>query len=215
LDLAAGGRVQAADQVQQGGLARAGRAHQRHEVAARDVQVDAVQHGDLLGAALVGLGQVADGNKRAHVQGLAKEAEGSGHSVPVRIGSPSASPAGGSRTTSSPGARPDTTCAWPPPAGAVRTGRSSARPSAVATNTTSRPSRVAIAAAGTRTPRGAPSPSPSAAPASRSRKLTVTPMSGTIRGSFSRSAMRTLTVALPRSAVGMIAITSAGILQSG
>ena len=40
-------------------------------------------------------------------------------------------------------------------------------------------------------------------------------MSGTMRASFCFSATRTLTVALPRSAVGMIAITSAGIFQSG
>ena len=50
---------------------------------------------------------------------------------------------------------------------------------------------------------------------SSSRKDTRTPMSGTMRGSFDFSAMRTFTVALARSAVGMIAITSAGILQSG
>ncbi|KAG1081628.1 hypothetical protein G6F40_015417 [Rhizopus arrhizus] len=58
-DLAAAGVVQAADQVEQGGLARTGGAHQRDEVAARDVQVDAVQHLHFLGATLVGLGDVA------------------------------------------------------------------------------------------------------------------------------------------------------------
>ena len=50
-----GGRVEPADQVEQRGLARAGRAHQRDEVALVDVEVDAVQHLDLLRAALVGL----------------------------------------------------------------------------------------------------------------------------------------------------------------
>src|SRR3546814_6868575 len=59
LDLAAAGRVQAADQVEQGGLARTRGTHQRDEVALVDVQVQAVQHGDLLRAALVGLGEVA------------------------------------------------------------------------------------------------------------------------------------------------------------
>ncbi|KAG1393634.1 hypothetical protein G6F59_014324 [Rhizopus arrhizus] len=58
-DLAAAGVVQAADQVEQGGLARTGGAHQRDEVAARDVQGDAVQHLHFLGATLVGLGDVA------------------------------------------------------------------------------------------------------------------------------------------------------------
>ncbi|MNT16934.1 hypothetical protein D3C72_1520610 [compost metagenome] len=58
-DLAARGVVQAADQVEQGGLAGTGRAHQRDEVAAGDIQVDAVQHLHLFGATLVGLGDVA------------------------------------------------------------------------------------------------------------------------------------------------------------
>src|SRR3546814_18034074 len=47
-DLAAAGRVQAADQVEQGGLARTRGTHQRDEVALVDVPVQAVQHGDLL-----------------------------------------------------------------------------------------------------------------------------------------------------------------------
>ncbi len=48
-----------------------------------------------------------------------------------------------------------------------------------------------------------------------SRKPTRAPMSGTIRSSFALIAMRTFTVALLRSAVGMIAMTSPGIFQSG
>src|SRR5690606_37348377 len=60
LDLPAAGRVQPTDQVEQRGLAGAGRAHQRDEIAFRDFQVDAVQHFDLLRAALVALGEVAD-----------------------------------------------------------------------------------------------------------------------------------------------------------
>ena len=40
-------------------------------------------------------------------------------------------------------------------------------------------------------------------------------MSGTMRGSLDLSAMRTFTVALLRSAVGTMAITSAGIFHSG
>ncbi|MDT4874180.1 hypothetical protein FQZ97_1094660 [compost metagenome] len=66
LDLAAGGRIQAADQVEQRGLAGTGRAHQGDEVAVRDVQVDAVQHLHLFGAALVGLGEVAEGDEGGH-----------------------------------------------------------------------------------------------------------------------------------------------------
>ena len=40
-------------------------------------------------------------------------------------------------------------------------------------------------------------------------------MSGTMRESFVPSAMRTFTVALLRSAVGMMAMTEPGIFQSG
>ncbi len=40
-------------------------------------------------------------------------------------------------------------------------------------------------------------------------------MSGRMRGSFFAMAIRTLTVALFRSAVGMVAITEPGIFQSG
>ena len=65
------------------------------------------------------------------------------------------------------------------------------------------------AAASTSRPSGASSGS-----ASADRKLTLTPMSGRIRGSSSSNPIRTRTVARSRSAVGMIAITRAGIVQS-
>ena len=48
-----------------------------------------------------------------------------------------------------------------------------------------------------------------------SRKDTRTPMSGTIRSSLLSIPIRTLTVVLERSAVGMMAITCEGIFQSG
>ena len=62
-DLPARGDVEAADQVEQGGLARAGGAHERHEIAAGDVQVHAVQDFDLLRTTLVGLGEVVDADQ--------------------------------------------------------------------------------------------------------------------------------------------------------
>src|SRR5690606_5029730 len=184
-DLAAAGRVQAADQVQQGGLAGARRAHQRDEVALFDLQVQAVQHVDPFRAALVGLGEVADADQ-CHVP------------CPLVVGycpatvtaAPSASVAGGSSTTASPADSPDSTCRPPlPTARPVSTARrSTSSPSPASTNTTASPSRSTIAAAGTRTPRGAAS----CAACGFSRKLTATPMSGTMRSSFSSSAMRTL-----------------------
>jgi hypothetical protein len=79
------------------------------------------------------------------------------------------------------------------------------------TNTTDLPSRCTIAEAGTSTPFGAGADGC----ALLSRNDTRTPMSGTMRSSFCSSATRTLTVALPRSAVGTMAITCAGIFQSG
>ena len=59
-DLAGGRAVEPADQVEQGGLAGAGRPHQRDEVALRDVEREPVQHLDRLLAAHVGLLHVAD-----------------------------------------------------------------------------------------------------------------------------------------------------------
>ena len=62
-DLARGDAVDAGDQVQQRRLARAGRAHQRDELALGHVEVDAVEDLDLLRVALIDLAHVlhADG----------------------------------------------------------------------------------------------------------------------------------------------------------
>ena len=57
--LAAVGVVQAADQVEDGGLARAGRAHQRDEFAFRDFQVQAMQDFDRFLAAPIVLDDIA------------------------------------------------------------------------------------------------------------------------------------------------------------
>src|SRR5439155_4092633 len=59
-DLPGGRLIQTADQIEERGLARARRTHQRDEVALRDVQSEAVQNFDLLLAALVHLGDAAD-----------------------------------------------------------------------------------------------------------------------------------------------------------
>ena len=48
-----------------------------------------------------------------------------------------------------------------------------------------------------------------------SRNFTLTAMSGRMRGSFCLKPMRTLTVAFSRLAVGTMAITEAGMVQSG
>ncbi len=66
LDLAAGGAVETADEVEQGGLAGTGGTHEGNEVAALDLQVDAVQDLHLLRAALIGLDDVAQGDEGRH-----------------------------------------------------------------------------------------------------------------------------------------------------
>ena len=73
LVLARGGRVQAADQVHQGGLARAGRAHDGHVLAALDVQRDVPQGVDRLGAHLVAPRNVLESDQ-AHKPVLALSA---------------------------------------------------------------------------------------------------------------------------------------------
>ncbi len=60
------GAVEPADQVQQRGLARAGGTHQGQELTGGHLQVDAVQHLDLLLAARIALDDVLDGHDRRH-----------------------------------------------------------------------------------------------------------------------------------------------------
>src|SRR5207237_7599689 len=112
-------RVDAADQVDQGGLARARRAHQRHEVAARDVEVDAVQDLDRLAAAPVALGDGADLDQVGH-QVLSASL----------TASPPLSDAGGESTTRSPSRTPVSTWRAAPVARPSVTARRSTLPSA-------------------------------------------------------------------------------------
>ena len=108
------GRVEPADQVEQGGLAGARRPHQRHEVAARDVEVDAVQHLDPLAAAPVGLGDAADLDQAlAASRGAARVDPAATASASVTA-APSRSEAGGDSTTRSPSRRPLSTWRSPP-----------------------------------------------------------------------------------------------------
>ena len=57
--LPVGRPVETAEQVQQRGLARAGRAHERDEIAARQIQVELLEHRHHFVAALVLLGHAA------------------------------------------------------------------------------------------------------------------------------------------------------------
>src|SRR5262245_26608303 len=60
------GDIQPADQVEKGGLARAGRTHQGHEVPPRNVEGDVVQRFDRLAATHVGFGQAVDLDQIVH-----------------------------------------------------------------------------------------------------------------------------------------------------
>src|SRR5438094_599463 len=118
------------------------------------------------------------------------------------------SSSGSSTTTRSPARRPLVISRSAPTVWPGVTLRRSTLPS---TYTKTLPS-LRTASTGTRTPDATGAAGVvDAAP----RNATRTPMSGTMRGSFEGIAMRTLTVALLRSAVGMIAITEPGIFQSG
>ncbi len=64
MDFARVRRVQSADQMQQRAFARAGRAAQREEFAARHVEIDAAQDFERAPAHRVGLGQRAGGKQR-------------------------------------------------------------------------------------------------------------------------------------------------------
>ena len=59
-DTAAGRRVEAGEDVEQGRLAAARRPHQRQKFARFDVEIDAFEHPNLLGAPPIGFGEAAN-----------------------------------------------------------------------------------------------------------------------------------------------------------
>src|SRR5215469_2983605 len=231
-DLPGGRLIEAADEIEECRLAGPGRSHQRDEVGARDIERESVQDLDLLLAALVDLGDVmhldhrlghgvAPGSKkhgltkwwlRATCRRASQSRRAPAHHLASLTAAPSLRSAGPSTITDSPGLTPASS--WResplvPPTVTVR--RCARRP--CSTNTTSWSPSLRSAVAGTSTPRGRSCASPAAGLASRNE--TRTPMSGTMRLSLTSSPMRTLTVALERSAVGMIAMTCEGMRQSG
>ena len=83
----AGRRVEPADQIQERGLAGSRWAHQRHEVALGDVEVDAVQRLDPLASAAIDLGHAADLHQGSHGdRGATLRAVGHGHRLAVLEG---------------------------------------------------------------------------------------------------------------------------------
>ena len=65
-DGAARGNIEAAQQIEQSGLARAARPHEGHKIALIDVKIQALQDVDVLVAAAVGFVQAANLNQAAH-----------------------------------------------------------------------------------------------------------------------------------------------------
>src|SRR5712692_10393277 len=176
VDAARAGAIQAGDEIEERSLARSGRAHQRQELAARDVEVQTVQHVDVFTAAAEDLFDPTHGN-----QGLAHPLFSS-----TRTLSPSARSAGPSMTTCSPSETPAARRARSLFVDATRTARFSTRWSWM-TNTMSWSPERRMADFGTSIT-GA-----DAGPCSLSMKATLTPMSGRMRGSFPSNAMRTFT----------------------
>src|SRR5262245_40124474 len=201
-DRAPRGAVQAADEIEQGGFARAGRPHQSQEIALRHRESQTGQDVDFFRAAVKGFVDVHDADE---------DTVGWVHRwVSVTL-APAASCSGPSTTTRSPPLRPAAMVTSSPRAAPTVTGRGSARP--LRTNqTTSRPSRWRMAALGTITPWLAAAVW-AAPPAFWN--ATLTPMSGNTRGSSFSNPTRTFTVAFCRSAVGMMAMTLVGMRQSG
>ena len=214
------GRIEAADQVEQRGLAGSRRTHERDEIPGLDVQIDAVQDFDLLRAARVGLAEILDLDQGIHWTppdcrlrhrsfARRRDADPSRHRAARR-----AAPAPRARRRRVPVTARRSPNAWP---ACDRRARAPHRPRR---HTPPLPPDRRRRPAPRRAPARRLSPAArragrAAARFRRSRNDTRTPMSGRMRGSFWSSATRTLTVALLRSAVGMIAITCAGMFQSG
>src|SRR5690606_2996510 len=141
--------VEPADEVEQGGLARARRPHQGDEFAAPDLEVQPLQDVDLLAPAGEGLVHSVDAHQRLHeispllAQTLSRS----------RIRSPAARSDGPSTTTRSPAASPANTSAGSAPPGASRIARRSSRSPAPTTNTYSAPRSPRTAARGRRSAR--------------------------------------------------------------
>ena len=206
-DGAAGRLVQPGDQVEQGGLARARRTHQRGEGPLLDVHRQPVEHVDPLGVAAEALVYVPDLDQC--------------HGSPVRRGSFARFDSHPVRSDRPP--RPSPAARRPRARGSPRGSRRSPAPlpPRASASRPSRTSQTTVLPPDSRTARGGNAESGrdrarggrrtgrrSLPPAPPSRKSTRAPISGKIRGSRSRMLTFTCTVARCRSAVGTTCRTS-------
>src|SRR5690606_18670243 len=96
VDRAARRRVEATQQVEQRGLARPRRAHERQEITLRNVEIHALEHVDALASAREVLLDTTNTNERSRVR----------HCCCTTTMAPSVKSAGGLSTTRSPACRP-------------------------------------------------------------------------------------------------------------
>src|SRR5438093_1334112 len=201
-----GGLVDPGDQVEQRGLPGARRAHQRLERAFRDVQVDSVEHRQLLLVADIHLAQPADLDDRprssrgrpGHLRHVCLPHCFSFTFMPGRR-SPS-----GRRTTFVPGGGPSRNATSPPIGAPVSTGTERSWSWGSTTHTTLFSPRSTTASACTA---GIGCAFAAASSSSLARKVTLAPMSGSTSTGSSTKATFTVTVALARSTRGRTSAT--------
>src|SRR5574337_366538 len=209
-DDAGRGQIQPAQEVQQRGLAGPAGAHEANELARVHVQIQALEHMNLLAAPLILLIESPHPDQAALIPAPV-DPDHSGLPQPFILTRwPSRSPSSPLTTTCSPSDRPASTSCSLPRASPRRTARRSTRPSRY-TNTTCPPPSSRTATRGTRILAAPVAPVAGASP----KNVTFTPMSGRIRGSRRSKVTLTFTVAFCRSAVGITVRTVAGICQSG
>src|SRR5581483_8507043 len=200
--------IDAGDQVEQRGLARARRAHQRLERSLGHVEIDPLEHRDVLLAALIHLAHAAyfdDGLAAVRLLGaLRRRGLAVAHFFFSLIGNPSRISEVGLRITCVPALGPDTSSICVPICGPSLTACWRACPSSTV-NSTGSPSRRAIASAGATSLGAALSACSSSAWV---RKLTLAAMSGSTPFESSLKRTFTVTAALARSTDWRISLTA-------
>src|SRR5574337_168439 len=177
-DDAGRGQIQPAQEVQQRGLAGPAGAHEANELARIHVQIQALEHMNLLAAPLILLIESPHPDQAALIPAPV-DPDHSGLPQPFILTRwPSRSPSSPLTTTCSPSDRPASTSCSLPRASPRRTARRSTRPSRY-TNTTCPPPSSRTATRGTRILAAPVAPVAGASP----KNVTFTPMSGRIRGS--------------------------------
>src|SRR5438477_8874503 len=209
-----GGLIDSRDQVEQRGLSRTGRTHQRLERAFRNVEVDAVEHGQLLPVAVVDRPQTADlADRTRRARRLARAAVDLhfAHCFSFTFMPERRSPSG-RRTTFVPAGGPSRSAIKPPIGAPVTTGTDRSLSSPSTTHSTLFSPRSTTASAWTAAIGCAFA---AVSSSSFARKVTFAPMSGRTSTGSSTNATFTVTVALARSERGRTSATLPRYRRSG